>query len=140
MSCAPGRIEVIAVVDDDASVRESLSALLEQLGYAVRAFQSAAAFLDSGAAAATDCLLADIAMPGLTGFDLLRELGRRAQAMPTILMTAHADDVSRADVAANGAVACLAKPFGETALIAAIQAAAWHPEAMTCEPRPRRIR
>ncbi len=114
---------LIAVVDDDESVRESLPDLLTVSGFAVHAFSSAEAFLASDCIDQTQCLILDIAMPGMTGPELQRELTRRRQQIPTIFITAHEDETIRARALAQGAVGCLFKPFSETALLDAINAA-----------------
>ena len=114
---------LVSVVDDDESVRESLPVLLQQLGFAVRAFSSAEDFLSSDCLDQTDCLIADVAMPGMTGPELHEELAQRQQEIPTIFITAHRDDAVRSQLLARGAVACLFKPFSESALIDALRAA-----------------
>ncbi len=114
---------LVAVVDDDASVRESLPALLKEHGFAVRTFSCAEAYLASECIAETRCLVADIAMPGMSGFDLQRELRRRGHDMPIVFMTAQADDAFRRRLVDSGAVAFLFKPFSEDALLEALEAA-----------------
>jgi FixJ family two-component response regulator len=111
------------VVDDDASVRESLPDLLQELGFAVRTFSSAEAFLASECIAETRCLIADIAMPGMTGFDLQHELRGRGHDVPIVFMTAQTDDALRRRLRVSGAVTCLFKPFSEEALLEALDAA-----------------
>jgi FixJ family two-component response regulator len=117
------RKPLIAVVDDDQSVRESLPDLLRELGFAVRAFESAEAFLASGVIEEARCLILDIAMPGMSGPDLHRQLRLSGQAIRTIFVTAGTDDKVRQQVLADGAVECLSKPFSEAQLIAALNAA-----------------
>src|SRR3954454_1302610 len=114
---------LVVIVDDDTSVRESLPYLLLELGFDVRTYSSAREFLDSGEIADTDCILVDIQMPGMDGFDLVRELRARGYDIPAVLMTAYADDECRRRLKSSGAVAILQKPFGETALLHAIEAA-----------------
>ena len=114
---------LVSVVDDDESVRESLPDLLREFGFAVETFASAEQFLASGRIAATHCLILDIAMPGMSGPDLLRELVRRRQQIPTIFITAHGDPLTRPRLIAQGAVACLLKPFSDTALRDALNTA-----------------
>jgi FixJ family two-component response regulator len=111
---------LVSVVDDDESVRESLPDLLMELGFAVQAFASAEEFLASVAVERTDCLLLDIAMPGMTGPELQRELTRRGQAIPIVFITAEHDMTVRPRVMASGAAECLFKPFSEAALSGAI--------------------
>jgi FixJ family two-component response regulator len=114
---------LVSVVDDDESVRESLPDLLRQLGFTARAFRSPEEFLASDGVARTRCLILDIAMPGMTGLDLQRELTIRRHEIPIVFITAHADEDIRRRVLARGAVECLFKPFGETALLDALNVA-----------------
>ena len=115
--------ELISVVDDDESVRESLPDLLRECGFAVRAFSSAEEFLASDCVGKTRCLILDIAMPRMTGPDLQRELRLRRQEVPIIFITAHADETNRPRLIELGAVECLFKPFSETALLEAVKTA-----------------
>jgi FixJ family two-component response regulator len=114
---------LISVVDDDESVRESLPDLLREFGFAARAFSSAEEFLASDFIGQTRCLVLDIAMPGMSGPDLQQELARRRQEIPIIFITAHADETVRPRMLELGAVECLSKPFSETALLEALNAA-----------------
>jgi FixJ family two-component response regulator len=113
----------VSVVDDDESVRESLPDLLKELGFAARAFASAHEFLKSDALSATHCLIVDIAMPGMSGPELQRELTLRGHDMEIIFITARADETLRRQLIAQGAVECLFKPFSEQQLKAALDAA-----------------
>jgi FixJ family two-component response regulator len=114
---------LIAVVDDDNSIRESLQGLLESIGFAVETFSSAQAFLESEGHTRTDCLILDVRMPGMWGPDLQRELARRKCHMPIVFITAHGDEHVRPRVLSDGAVDCLLKPFTEEALLKAIRTA-----------------
>jgi FixJ family two-component response regulator len=114
---------LVSVVDDDESVRESLPDLLMELGYSVSVFRSAEGFLASASIVETGCLILDIAMPGMTGLDLQRELAARGREIPIIFITAQADETVRASVLEQGAVECLFKPFNDTVLIEALEAA-----------------
>jgi FixJ family two-component response regulator len=114
---------LICVVDDDESVRESLPELLRAFGFAVEAFASARAFLASVAMAEADCLILDIAMPEMSGPELQSELIRRGRSVPIIFITAHSQPDGKARVLAQGAVACLYKPFSQAELLAALAAA-----------------
>jgi len=114
---------LVSVVDDDESVRESLPDLLREFGFAVQAFSSAQEFLASDCIDQTSCLILDIAMPGMSGPDLQRELTRRRQEIPIVFITAHEDEIVRLRVLEQGAVECLFKPFNETNLLAALNAA-----------------
>lgn len=113
----------VSVVDDDESVRESLPDLLRQLGYAVQAFSSGEEFLASESVAKTRCLILDVAMPGMSGPELQRELAIRGQRIPIVFITAHRDETLRPTLLERGAVECLFKPFSEAALREALDAA-----------------
>jgi FixJ family two-component response regulator len=114
---------LICVVDDDESVRESLPDLLREFGFAVEAFSSAKDFLASDAVSRASCLILDVAMPEMSGPDLQIELRRLGRSVPIVFITAHVDDKVRPRVLAQGAVECLFKPFSQTALLAALEAA-----------------
>lgn len=114
---------LVSVIDDDESVRESLPELLRQFGFAAAAFASAEAFLESQLVGRTRCLVLDVAMPGMSGLDLQQELTRRHCEIPIVFITATGDQTIRPRVLALGAVACLSKPFSDTALLYALNAA-----------------
>ncbi|HVJ58552.1 MAG TPA: response regulator [Terrimicrobiaceae bacterium] len=114
---------LISVVDDDESVRESLPDLLREFGFLAQAFSSAEEFLASDCIGETRCLILDIAMPGMTGPELQRELMLRRQEIPIVFITAYGDEAVRQRVLKGGAVECLFKPFRESALIEALKAA-----------------
>ena len=114
---------LISVVDDDESIRESLPDLLREFGFEARVFTSAEEFLASEAVGATNCLLLDVAMPGMTGPDLQRELKVREQSIPIVFITAQRDGSVRPRLIAQGAVDCLFKPFEPTDLLEALNAA-----------------
>jgi FixJ family two-component response regulator len=114
---------LVSVVDDDESVRESLPDLLRQFGFAAEAFSSAEAFLASEVVSETDCLILDIAMSGMSGTELQQELTRRRQEIPIVFITANGDKSVRPRLLAQGAVECLFKPFSDTALLEALNAA-----------------
>jgi FixJ family two-component response regulator len=104
-------------------VRESLPDLLRELGFAAQAFSSAEEFLASRYVDKTRCLLLDVAMPGMSGPELQKELKLRHQEVPLVFITAHTDEAIRSRVLEQGAVDCLLKPFSETALVDAINRA-----------------
>jgi FixJ family two-component response regulator len=116
----------IAVVDDDESVRESLPDLLRLSGYDTVAFASARAFLDSGRIDSLDCLILDVAMPGMSGPELQQELKRGGHQVPIIFITAHSIDGVWPVLLRSGAVARLTKPFSEDAILDAIGIALRH--------------
>jgi len=114
---------LLSVVDDDESIRESLPDLIKEFGFAARAFSSAEEFLSSGSVNETSCLILDIAMPGMSGPELHRELKRRGEEIPTIFITGQKDETIRARVLEQGAAGFLIKPFSDAALLAAIKTA-----------------
>ena len=118
-----GGHQLVSVVDDDESVRESLPDLLRQLGFDAQAFPSADAFLASEFVGQTSCLILDIAMPGMSGPDLQRELRSRRHDVPIVFITANGDRTLRPRLLEQGAAECLFKPFSEAALIEALKIA-----------------
>ena len=114
---------LVAVVDDDESVRESLPDLLRELGFEVRAFPTAEEFLTSNCLARFRCLLLDVALPGMSGPDLQRKLILCQRGIPIVFITSRGDESIRQDLLKQGAAACLFKPFSETALHEALSAA-----------------
>jgi FixJ family two-component response regulator len=118
-----GNRSLVSVVDDDESVRESLPDLLREFGFAAEAFSSAEAFLASDVVSETNCLLLDVAMPGMSGPELQQELIRRRRDIPIVFITAGGDDSIRPRLVGKGAVECLLKPLSETALLDALNAA-----------------
>jgi FixJ family two-component response regulator len=114
---------LLSVVDDDESVRESLPDLLQEFGFAAKAFSSAREFLSSDCVDETSCLVLDIAMPGMSGLDLQQELQRRGKEIPIIFITGQKDEDIRRQAFRQGAVKFLYKPFSDTALLDAVNAA-----------------
>lgn len=114
---------LVSVVDDDQSVRESLPDLLREFGFDAQAFSSAEEFLASDSIGRTECLVLDIAMRGMSGPELQQELTRRRQKIPIIFITAHGHEGIRPRLLERGAVECLLKPFSDTALLEALNAA-----------------
>jgi len=116
----------IGVVDDDPSVREALKGLLRAAGFSVEVFSSAEEFLTSGDLEDTACLILDVRMPGMSGFDLQERLKASRAPMPVIFITADEDRDVRTRALADGAVDFLQKPFKEQALLSAIEKALGH--------------
>jgi FixJ family two-component response regulator len=113
----------ISVVDDDESVRESLSGLMRSVGFAVTVFASAEEFLSSVYLRNTDCLILDVRMPGMNGLDLQSHLEVTRHQIPLVFVTAHGHEEARQRALNGGAVGYLLKPFSEEALLKAIDAA-----------------
>ena len=122
---------LIAVVDDDQSVREALENLISSVGFEVKLFASAEDFLDSDTSLQTDCAVLDVRLPGITGLELQRRLAADGQSIPVIIITAQGDDVTRDEAVAGGAVAFLKKPFKEEVLLAALESALKRKELAT---------
>ena len=118
-----GSLPVISVVDDDESIRQSLGGLMRSVGFGVKVFSSAEEFLNSGDPRNTGCLILDVRMPGMDGFELQRRLEASQYEIPVIFITAHGDEDLRQRALIAGAVDYLLKPFSEEALLNAVQAA-----------------
>jgi len=108
---------LISIVDDDQAFRDSMRRLIKSLGYSVAVFPSAAQFLASPRLAATECLVADVHMPEMTGVELYRHLVGTGQAIPTILITAYPDDRVQERMLSEGVRCYLPKPVEEAVLI-----------------------
>ena len=117
------RVPLIAIVDDDDALRNSLDNLLRSVGFRVHGFASAEAFLRSDQARETACLILDVRMPGMNGLELQRRMVAANWQIPIILITSHTDDEARARALAAGAVAFLYKPCREDDLLHAIDVA-----------------
>ena len=115
--------QLVSVVDDDESVRESLPDLLREFGFDAEAFPSAEDFLGSDAVNRTNCLVLDIAMPGMSGPELQGELTRRRTRIPIVFITATRDENVRNSLLSKGASGVLWKPFGDAVLLDALNAA-----------------
>jgi len=120
---------LVAVVDDDISVRESLESLIRSAGLGVRVFASAEEFLASANGSEPDCLVLDVRLPAMSGIDLHHHLLARNNKVPAIFITAHAsDDRARSRAASDWTVAYLIKPFNDDELLDAVNAALeWKP-------------
>ena len=118
----PG-VPLIAIVDDDDSLRNSLENLIRSVGFRAQGFPSAEAFLSWRQARDTVCLILDVRMPGMNGLDLQRQMMTRNWRVPIVFITSHADDHAEARALEAGAVAFLYKPCREEDLLNAIEAA-----------------
>ena len=114
---------MISIVDDDGSVREATMSLMKALGYNSEAFASAEEFLASARRYDTSFLIADVQMPGMSGLELHRQMASSDNPVPTVLITAHADDCTRESALKAGVVGFLAKPFAEEDLLGCIKSA-----------------
>jgi FixJ family two-component response regulator len=113
----------ISIVDDDASIREALKSLMRAVKFNVEAFASAEEFLASDRLDDTSCLILDVYLPGMSGFELQNLLNIERRVIPIIFITAHADEASRQRALKGGAVDLLAKPVRRDALFQAIRTA-----------------
>ena len=114
---------LLSVVDDDEMLRESLPDLLREFGFSARAFSSGQEFLSSNSVDETRCLILDVAMPAMSGLDVQEELKRRGQAIPIVFITGQKDEDIRRQAFRQGAVEFLYKPFSDSALLDAVNAA-----------------
>ena len=115
--------KLVAIVDDDDSMRSALLGLLKVLGLEARAFASGEEFLKSGQQHHTACLITDIRMPGMSGLELQAKLNAERCRIPTIFITAHGDAKMRMQALRAGAVEFLAKPFDDEVLLTSVRAA-----------------
>jgi len=120
---------VISIVDDDNSVREGTVDLVKAMGFVAEAFPSAENFLNSKRLHNTSCLITDVRMPGMTGFELHNRLVGSGNVIPTILITAFPNDKDQARALQAGVFCYLSKPFSEDDLLACIRSALEHREA-----------
>src|SRR6266702_5145817 len=118
-----GKTRIVAIVDDDESVRIALQGMMKSVGLPAQAFASAEDFLNSGLLHQTACLIADIRMPGMSGLDLQAKLNAEHCRIPTIFITAHGDAKMRLQALRAGAVEFLAKPFDDEVLLENVRAA-----------------
>src|SRR5215510_16248178 len=116
-------IPLIAVVDDDAAVREAVQSLLRSAGLRAEAFASAQDFLQAGRLQDVACLIVDVRMPGMGGLALQQQLAEAQCSLPVIFITAHGDAETRAQALRAGAVAFFDKPFSDEALLRAVRGA-----------------
>ena len=111
---------LVAIVDDDSSMREATSNFLQAAGLSTATFHDATSFLASANRSHTACLITDVRMPGITGFELHQKLVADGATIPTVLMTAYLDDSVRARARDAGMVCCLGKPFAPEELLACV--------------------
>ena len=114
---------LVAIIDDDASVRTTTDSLVRSLGYVVRTFASAEEFLRSNSRNDFACVIADVQMPGMSGIQLQDHLRAQGYLVPFIFFTAFPDEKTRAQALAAGAICYLTKPFDGDSLIQSLQAA-----------------
>jgi FixJ family two-component response regulator len=113
---------VISIVDDDESVRQALKSLIDSVGFRAEVFGSGEEFLKSPSLSETDCLIADVRMPGMSGLELQQRLSANGATIPIVFISAHEDRDARARGLRAGAIDFLQKPFSEDSLLRAISA------------------
>ena len=113
--------QLVAVVDDDESLRRSVKNLLDSVGIEVETFPSAEAFLASPSRDDVSCLVLDVRLEGMTGLELLAQLGAGPTQIPVVILTAHGEEAIRQQALDAGASAFLSKPFRADALVSAIR-------------------
>jgi two-component system, LuxR family, response regulator FixJ len=116
-------VPLIAIVDDDVSMRAAISLVLQLHGLRTQSFVSAEAFLDAATDRETACIVVDVRLPGIDGLELQDRLSRVPDSPPVIVISAHADDRAKARALGAGAVAFLPKPFTEDQLVETIDVA-----------------
>src|ERR1700686_3072997 len=116
----------ISIVDDDASIREALKSLMRSVRFSVDAYGSAEEFLASERVNDTACLILDVYLPGMNGFELQNYLKAEGRTIPIIFITAHSDEASRERALKGGAIDFLSKPVRWEVLLKVIQSAAEH--------------
>jgi FixJ family two-component response regulator len=127
---------LIAIVDDDGSVRSALEGMMQEAGFATFVCASAEEFLDSARKGQTSCLITDIRMPGISGLELQSRLNATRQGIPIIFISAHGDEDLRLQALRAGAVEFLAKPFDDAQLLDGVRAALNHVRPMRSGASP----
>jgi FixJ family two-component response regulator len=114
---------LIAVVDDDRSIRDATQDLLNAAGFSTSAFENAQSFLDSPVRATVACLVADMRMPGMTGLELHERIAQSGAGIPTVIITAHPEEVTRGRAGGSGITCILSKPFTPDELLDCVRKA-----------------
>ncbi|HEV7814702.1 MAG TPA: response regulator [Janthinobacterium sp.] len=126
----------ISIIDDDESVRLAINSLVRSLGLKTSMFDSAEAFMAAQMPCQTDCIVTDVQMPGLSGFDLLELLRRGDSRLPLIFVTAFPEEALRRRALAQGAICFLSKPFVAKDIIGCIGQALASPQPWIEQGRP----
>jgi FixJ family two-component response regulator len=126
---------LIAIVDDDKSIRNSTQHLLKAAGFVTATFEDAASFLGSASRASTACVVADMRMPGMTGLQLYQELVASGHGIPTVIITAHPDELTQARAHEAGITCYLSKPFAPDELLGCVREALAKSQAGRSIPR-----
>jgi FixJ family two-component response regulator len=126
---------LIAVVDDDRSIRNATQDLLNAAGFTTLTFENAKSFLGSSARESTACLVADMRMPGMTGLELHEQLATSGGGIPTVIITAHPEELTRRRAREAGICCCLSKPFTPEELLECVRKALAMPRARSIIPK-----
>jgi FixJ family two-component response regulator len=116
------KAQLVAVVDDDDSVRRAVHGALTSIGLDARSFGSAEAFLESGLQSETACVITDMQMPEMSGLELQARLSEETRPIPVIFITAYGEPQIRALAMRSGAVAIFDKPFDDDVLLETVRA------------------
>lgn len=122
-----GARPLVAIVDDDKSIRDATDNLLQAAGFSTATFPDAESFLGSESRRGATCMVADMRMPGRSGLELYQELVASGERIPTVLITAYPEDALRARAREAGIVCCLAKPFAPDELLECVRRALGRP-------------
>ena len=114
---------LVAIVDDDKSIRNATQDLLKAAGFSTATFEDAESFLDSASRARASCVIADMRMPGMTGLDLYQELVASGHHIPTVIITAHPQELAQARAHDAGITCWLTKPFAPDELLECVREA-----------------
>ena len=114
---------LVAIVDDDKSIRNATQDLLKAAGFSTATFEDAESFLGSASRASAACVVADMRMRGMTGVKLYQELVAAGHAIPTIIITAHPEELAQARAREAGITCCLIKPFAPDELLECVHEA-----------------
>lgn len=126
---------LVAIVDDDKSIRNATQDLLRAAGFSTAAFEDAESFLGSASRASASCVVADMRMPGMTGLELYQELFASGRVIPTVIITAHPEEVALARAREAGITCCLIKPFTPDELLECVHEAL--AKSLTLRPIPK---
>jgi FixJ family two-component response regulator len=126
---------LVAIVDDDKSIRNATQDLLKAAGFSTATFEDAESFLGSASCARTACVVADMRMPGMTGVKLYQELVASGRAIPTVIITAHPEELTQARAREAGITCCLTKPFTPDELLECVREALAMPQTRPATPR-----
>ena len=126
---------LVAIVDDDKSIRNATQDLLKAAGFSTATFEDAESFLGSASLASASCVVADMRMPGMTGLELYQELVASGHAIPTVIITAHPEEITQARAREAGITCYLTKPFTPDELLECVSESLAKSQARRAIPR-----